>query len=81
VDGGTEKRTSLDIHGGGSQLTFPLLQYKRPVQSGLRLRARGPRSVWGRYAADLLPPAAERFIDLNQALILVISRLRQREFG
>jgi hypothetical protein len=32
-------------------------------------------------AADLLPPAAERFIELNQALILVISRLRQREFG
>jgi hypothetical protein len=31
-------------------------------------------------AADLLPPAAERFIELNQALILVISRLRKRKF-
>ena len=31
-------------------------------------------------AADLFPAAAERFIELNQALILVISRLRQREF-
>jgi hypothetical protein len=31
-------------------------------------------------AADLFPPAAERFIELNQALILVVSRLRQREF-
>jgi hypothetical protein len=30
---------------------------------------------------DLLPTAAERLIELNQALVFVVSRLRQRELG
>ena len=31
--------------------------------------------------AGLLPPAAERFVELNQALIFVVSRLREGEFS
>jgi hypothetical protein len=30
--------------------------------------------------AGLLPPAAERFVELHQALIYVVARLRQCEF-
>jgi len=35
----------------------------------------------GSDMAGLLPAATERFVKLNQALVFVVSRLSQREFG
>ena len=39
------------------------------------------REKWREQNRQSLPAASERFIELNQALVFVVSHLREREFG